>query len=124
MSVEENKAVVHAWLAARNAHDIEAGVALWAEEKQTWLRAAFERFTLGFPDLHVTVKDMIGEGDKVAVWWILQGTHLGIFREIPATGKTVNWEVCDLYVITDGKIASLVRRADYLSLHQQLGVAE
>jgi steroid delta-isomerase-like uncharacterized protein len=122
--VEENKDVAHAWLAARNAHDIEAGVALWAEEKQIWLRAAFERFTLGFPDLHVTVKDIIGEGYKVAVWWILQGTHLGTFRGIPATGKTVNWEVCDLYVIADGKIASLVRRTYYLSLYQQFVVAE
>ena len=123
MSVEANKALIHAWLAARNAHDIEAGVALWAEDRQTWLRAAFNRFSLGFPDLQVLVKEMIGEGDKVVVWWVLQGTHRGVFRDIPATGKTVAWEICDLYTIADGKIASLVRRTDYLNLHQQLGVA-
>lgn len=29
MYVEENKAVIRAWLAARQAHDVEAGVALW-----------------------------------------------------------------------------------------------
>jgi steroid delta-isomerase-like uncharacterized protein len=123
MSVEENKAVIRAWLAARHAHEIEAAVALWSDENQTWLRAAFNRFSHGFPDLRVTITEMLGEGDKVVVWWTLHGTHLGVFRDIPATGKTVNWELCDLYTIADGRIKSLVRRADYLSLLQQFGVA-
>lgn len=55
MSVEENKAVIRAWLAARQAHDVEAGVALWAEDRQEWLRNAFNGFSQGFPDLQVTV---------------------------------------------------------------------
>jgi len=33
MSVEENKAIVRAWLAARNLHDVEAAVTLWAENQ-------------------------------------------------------------------------------------------
>src|SRR6476620_6082866 len=99
MSVEENKVVVRAWLAARHAHDVEAGVALWVEEKQEWLRTAFNGFSEGFPDLQVTITEMMGEGDKVAVWWVLRGTHLGTFRKIPATGKPVTWEICDLYTI-------------------------
>jgi len=32
MSVEENKAIVRAWLAARNVHDVEAAVAHWIED--------------------------------------------------------------------------------------------
>ncbi len=123
MSIAENKAVVRAWLAARHAHDVEAGVALWVEERQDWLRTAFNGFSEGFPDLQVTITEMMGEGDKVAVWWVLQGTHLGTFRKIPATGKSVAWELCDLYTIENHQIASLVRRTDTLSLYQQLGVA-
>lgn len=123
MSVEANKALIHAWLAARNAHDVEAGVALWTEEKQTGLRSGFNHFTQAFPDLKITVKEMVGERDKVATWWLLQGTHRGTFNDVAPTGKTVNWEGCDLYTIANGKISSSVRWVDNLSLLKQLGVA-
>lgn len=113
--VEENKAVIRAWLAARHAHDVEAGVALWRADRQEWLRNAFNGFSQGFPDLRVTVTEIMGDGDKVAVWWTLHGTHHGLFRGIPATGKAINWEVADLYTMTNYQIASLVRRAENLS---------
>ncbi len=122
MSVEENKATIRDWMAARNLHDVEAAVALWAEVQQAGLRASFNSFTQAFPDVQITIQEMIGEGDKVAILWTFQGTHRGSFQGIPATGKTVNWDGLDLYTLTDGKITSLTRKADRRSLLQQLGV--
>ncbi|MCC6453331.1 MAG: ester cyclase [Caldilineaceae bacterium] len=122
MSVEENKAVIRAWLAARNAHDVEAAVAQWDEEQQAGLRTSFDSFTKAFPDVQIAIKEMIGEGNKVAVWWAFHATHLGSFQNIAASGKSVEWDGLDLYTLADHKITSLVRKADSRSLLQQLGV--
>ncbi len=123
MSVEKNKAIVQAWLAARNAHDVEAAVAQWDEGQLAGLRTSFEDFTKAFPDVQIAIKEMIGEGNKVAVWWTFQATHLGSFHDIAASGKSVEWDGIDLYEFADHKIASVVRKADSGSLLQQLGVA-
>jgi steroid delta-isomerase-like uncharacterized protein len=123
VSVEENKAIVRAWLAARNLHDVEAAVTLWAENQQADLRSSFNNFTTAFPDVQINIEEMIGEGDKVVVWWTFHGTHRGSFQGIPATGKTVEWDGMDLYTMSDRKITSLMRKADSRALLQQLGVA-
>ncbi len=122
MSVEENKATIRDWMAARNTHDVESAVALWAEEERAKLRASFNSFTVAFPDVQITIEEVIGEGNKVVILWTFHGTHRGPFQGIPATGKTVNWDGLDLYTLTDGKITSLTRKADRRSLLQQLGV--
>ena len=122
MSLEENKAVVRHWIEARNAHHVESAVAQWAPAAQAQVRADFTGFTRAFPDIHLTITDMLAEGDKVACAWRFRGTQQGTFLGIPATGKAVNWAGIDIYTIVDGKLASLVRMADSLSLMQQLGV--
>ena len=40
-----------------------------------------------FPDLHVTIDDILAEGQKVAMWYTVEGTLRGEFEGIsqPAT---------------------------------------
>jgi steroid delta-isomerase-like uncharacterized protein len=111
MPVEENKAVIRRWVEARNASDVESAVALWADERQERLRAAFNRFTEGFPDIQMVVHELIAEGNKVAIWFTVHGTHLGTYADIPATGNPIEWSIVDLYTIENGKIAALRRQA-------------
>ena len=35
-------------------------------------------FLSAFPDLHLTVEDLIAEGDRVVARWTLRGTHQGV----------------------------------------------
>jgi steroid delta-isomerase-like uncharacterized protein len=114
MSVEENKAVIRRWVAARNASDVETAVSLWIDERQEGLRGAFNRFTEGFPDLQFTAHELIAEGDKVVLWWTLHGTHLGTYAGGPANGQEIEWTSVDFYTVVSGKIADLRRQAPSL----------
>ena len=43
-----------------------------------------------FPDLHVTINDMVAEGEMVAYYFTLTGTFKGEFRGIAPTGRQIN----------------------------------
>lgn len=122
MSLEKNKAVVQGWLDARNAHDLEKALTFIAPELHEMVRSAFNGFTTSFPDLHITVTEIISENDKVVCRWKLHGTHLGIYENIPATGTKIEMIAIDIYTITNGKISWLERGSDTLYVMKQLGV--
>ena len=75
----------------------------------------------GFPDVHVTVEDMLAEGDRVIKRITVHATHLGEFNDIPATGRQVTWTEIHIYRLEDGRIAELWSEVDLLSLLIQLG---
>lgn len=74
--------------------------------------------------MQTALEELIAEGDKVVLRWSFQGTHLGLYRAIPATGNRVNYTGIDIYKIVDGQIVSLVRETDNLAVRQQLGVSD
>ena len=76
----------------------------------------------GFPDFHVTTEDLIAEGDKVAVRWIINATHQGELAGIPATGIEATWTGMTIWRFADGKLAEGWWSIDMLGLLQQLGV--
>jgi steroid delta-isomerase-like uncharacterized protein len=75
-----------------------------------------------FPDLHVTVEDMIAEGDKVVFRMTMRGTQQGAFGSIPPTGKQVAVSTIDIVRIEGGKIAEEWGIDDMLGMLQQLGL--
>src|SRR6266478_9507293 len=42
-----------------------------------------------FPDMRMTIEDIVGESEKIVVSWTLSGTHDGEFMGFPATHKKV-----------------------------------
>jgi steroid delta-isomerase-like uncharacterized protein len=75
-----------------------------------------------FPDLRVTIEDMIGEGDRVVVRFTFRGTHQGDLRGIPPTGKQVAVRGIDILCAANGKVVEEWANIDELGLMQQLGV--
>lgn len=75
----------------------------------------------GFPDVHVTVQEMMADGDKVIERTSVRATHTGEFNGIPPTGKEVGWTEIHIYRMEDGKIAELWSEIDLLGLLVQLG---
>jgi predicted ester cyclase len=45
--------------------------------------------SIGFPDSHINIDNMIAEGDKVVCHYTFTGTHQGEFMGIPPTGKQI-----------------------------------
>lgn len=65
----------------------------------------FHRNQVGaFPDLHFELKDVIAEGDRVAIRWFATMTHLGDQLGFPASGKSATLEGSSFLGIRDGKI--------------------
>jgi len=62
-------------------------------------------FCGAFPDIHVTVDDVIADGDKVAVRWTATMTHTGDSLGIKASNKKVVLSGSTIAVIKDGLIS-------------------
>jgi steroid delta-isomerase-like uncharacterized protein len=67
-----------------------------------------------FPDLHVTIEDILAEGDRVAVRARWQGTHGADFRGIPASGKWVEFTGMVFWRVAEGKILERWASVDLL----------
>ena len=85
-------------------------------------RASIEPLLKAIPDIHYTIKDLVAEGDKVAVNWTWQGTQAGQFRNIPASGKSITNDGMAVFALKDGKIVSAAIQTDRLGFLQALGV--
>lgn len=59
----------------------------------------------GFPDIHVTIEDMIAEENRIAVRTVWHGTHLGTYEGVAPTDKLVTRTMIQLFHIENGKIA-------------------
>jgi len=79
-------------------------------------------FTVGFPDLTITIEDLLEDGDKVIVRLVFRGTHLGEFFGIPPTGKAVIVTHIHIFRVANGRIVEHWGNADDLGMLRQLGV--
>jgi len=75
-----------------------------------------------FPDLILTIEDLIAKGDKVVIRFIGRGTHKGEFGSIPATGIKCEAGAIEICRIEDGKIVEAWEISDTLGLLIQLGM--
>ena len=74
-----------------------------------------------FPDVHLTIEDLLVEGDRVACRVSVRGTHQGVFQGIAPTGKQIVVAALDLLRIENGQLVEHWGGPDLFSLLQQLG---
>ena len=86
------------------------------------LKEVFARLHRAFPDLHITIEDLIEEGDKVVSRNMVTGTHQGDYMGIPPTGKSVTYNEIFILRFTGGRIAETWGVVDVFSQMKQLGV--
>jgi predicted ester cyclase len=82
----------------------------------------FARLHRAIPDLHITIEDLIEDGDKVVSRNMVTGTHRGDYMGIPPTGKSVTYNEIFILRFTGGRIAETWGIVDVFSQMKQLGV--
>jgi steroid delta-isomerase-like uncharacterized protein len=81
-------------------------------------------FLDAFPDAKFTVDNVVVDGQKVAVRFHVQATHLGDGLGFPATGRKVTFTAMGIARWDEGKIVEAWNNFDRLGLLRQLGVAD
>ena len=79
-------------------------------------------YRTAFPDLRLTIEDIIAEGETVMARWFCRGTHNGDLSGIAPTGKQFNISGVSIARFTGGKMVEGWVNWDALGLMQQLGV--
>jgi steroid delta-isomerase-like uncharacterized protein len=96
-----------------------------AGEERRGKAAAMElanMYHTAFPDVRVTIEDVIAEGDKVLTRVRPQGTHTGELMGMPATGKKIDIQwVMNIVRIANGKIVEEWEIFNQMDLMRQLG---
>jgi steroid delta-isomerase-like uncharacterized protein len=75
-----------------------------------------------YPDLHLTVEDVIAEGDKVVARNTVTGTHRGEFMGVAPTGKSVTYNEIFIFRFSDGRVVETWGVVDVYAQMKQIGV--
>jgi predicted ester cyclase len=132
---ENNKILVRRFVAANNSLDLSALDAIVAPDmvrhSQSTPHLAITNLA-DFKDLlkrdaatidgaRVDVDILVAEGDRVAFYGVFSGTHVGTYRSVEATGKSVSLDVSGMFRIQDNVIVEIWILWDNMALLTQLG---
>jgi len=133
-SVRANEQVVEAFLQdVVNEHNSGAAASFLTPDMQ-WsggtvgtitgsanVAGLFAGVVAAFPDAHVTINDIFGQGDQVVVRVVVSGTQEGPILGIPASGRHVQWDGVDVYRRSDGKITNIWAGDDWTAILNDTG---
>jgi predicted ester cyclase len=86
---------------------------------QAFARAFYE----AFPDVFHEIEDVVGDAERVAVRFVLHGTHRGPFFGLPPTERKIAVPATAILRVVNGRVTELRAVFDQLGLLQQLGAA-
>jgi steroid delta-isomerase-like uncharacterized protein len=86
------------------------------------VREYVEMYRSAFPDIHITIEDMIAGDDQVAVRWTGAGTHEGELMGIDPTETAVEVMGLSFKRIADGTFVEEWRVLDTLGMLHEIGV--
>ena len=67
-------------------------------------KAVHAAFCNAFPDLQISLEEVIAAGDRVAARWRATGTHLGEGLGFAATGKSIVLNGATIGIVRDGRL--------------------
>jgi len=122
MNIQENKEFIRRYNeVVWNAHDPDRAMEfLGGNQTVDHVR----QFLTAFPDVQVTIEDLIAEGDKVVARIRATATNTGPFAGQPPTGKKVEIHSIRIYRIVDNRIVDTWAMQDRLGLMEQLGLVQ
>jgi steroid delta-isomerase-like uncharacterized protein len=89
--------------------------------REAW-KEFIERIRSGFPDVQVTVEDVLADGDLAAARTTMRMTHTGEYQGLPPTGTRLEASQTVFARFEDGRIVEGWQEIDALGVMRQLGV--
>ena len=100
-------------------HEVTPGLA----PTKAGVKDFFQMQLAAFPDLHMAVEDVVANGQKAVARVRYTGTNRGAFMGMPATGKSVDVQLIDMFAFgDDGRVREHWGVIDLMAMMQQLGV--
>ena len=132
MHVESNKALMRAFfdevVNKRNYGLVEEIFSQWFIDHDLpvapgplGVRSTIETFVNAFPDMHVELKTLVGEGEFVGGSGMFTGTHLGEFMGMPATGRNGTHGVNTFWRCDGGKAVEGWTSMDVFGILRNIG---
>lgn len=85
------------------------------------VKIGISQFNTAFPDGHLTIDEMIADGDLVSTRMTFHGTHIGEFQGIAPTGKAVTVQGVSMVRVLNRKKVEHWGGLNHFSLLQQIG---
>jgi steroid delta-isomerase-like uncharacterized protein len=85
------------------------------------LKSFYRGSHAGIPDFKIAFDDVLVSGDNIIVRWTINGTHTGMMRGLPPTGKAVHFSGLAIDRVAHGRIVEEWVYFNLLDLLQQLG---
>ena len=86
------------------------------------IKANFTEFMTAYPDIHVTTKFMVVQGDTVVSYVTMSGTNTGPMMGMPATNKSFTLDGIDIVALKDGKAVERWGIFDNVKMMKDLGM--
>ena len=85
------------------------------------VRAYIAAYLAGFPDLHISIDQLLAVGDKVVGVFTFTGTHQGDLFGVTPSGRTISVRQIAIYRVEGGQVVDEWEISDQLGLMQQIG---
>jgi steroid delta-isomerase-like uncharacterized protein len=129
-------ATVEQHVRLENAHDLEGVLGTFGEAAQyddePWgehhegrdgVRQFYEQLMKAIPDLEIDVQRRHIADEAILLEVVIRGTHLGMWRGLPATGRRIEFPLCGVYTFdADDRLAGERIYYDRGTVLRQLGV--
>ncbi|HKW19014.1 MAG TPA: ester cyclase [Terriglobales bacterium] len=129
-------AIVEEHIGFENAHDLDGVLGTFGEvaryDDEPWgehhkgkdgVRSFYSSLMKALPDLQIVVQRRYITDDAIIVEVLIRGTHLGVWRDLPATGRRVELPLCGVYTFDENdRLAGERIYYDRGTVLRQLGV--
>ncbi len=119
---EDAKQVVRSWYErVINGRDLDAVADYFSDERLVQgIRGGCFAYFEAFPDLHVSVEELVAEGATVFCRSLMTGTHDGEYKGIAPTGRNVSAEAAEVFRVDGGGFAGYWCLTNVAGLMRQL----
>jgi predicted ester cyclase len=134
MSLEDNKVLVQRFIDEVMNAGNTAAIADFCVAGSMFaggIEGQIKAMKTAFPDNHLTIDEILAEGNKVAIRVTTHATNTGplvglpafghLETPVPPTGKSVTGTGMYIFTVSDGKIVSFALELDQIGLLRQLG---